>query len=211
LAVGSPDANGYQAGGLGNGLTTLTHWAENDYRPVAPCGLSNSLGNYSGEVAYTTTVLINNEAVKIPRYRGIESPFGDIWEWMDGCNIYHSVSPRASYAYVSENPNYFADDANNLGRARAVQSISTTSGYVKTICFGSYGDPLPVSIGADGSTYWSDYFYTSQPVSAAGWYAPLVGGTAYTEAPAGFGYVSSNSEASAAITTAGSRLVFTSN
>lgn len=208
LAVGSPDGSGYQTGGLGNGLTTLTHWGDNGNRPVAPCGLSNSLGNFSGEVSYTTTVLTTNENVKIPRYRGIESPFGDIWEWMDGCNIYHSVSPRASYAYVTENPNYFADDAANLGRARAVQILSTSSGYVQTISAGTYGDPLPAIVGAGETTFWCDYYYTPQPVATAGWYAPFVGGAANDGALAGFGYVRSYGGVSLAVTILGSRLVY---
>ena len=208
LAVGSPDVNGYQTGGQGNGLTTLTHWGDNGYRPVAPCGLSNSLGNFSGEVNYTTTVLTTNENVKIPRYRGIESAFGDIWEWMDGCNIYHSVSPRASYAYISENPNYYADNAVNLSRARALQSLSVSSGYIKSISFGVYGDPLPAAIGGSGVTFWDDYYYTPQPVSTAGWYAPLVGGSAYSGASAGFGCVHSHYGASSANTLLGSRLCF---
>jgi hypothetical protein len=207
-AVGSPDGSGYQTGGLGNGVTTLTHWDENGYRPVVPCGQSNSLGNFSGEVDWTTTVLTNNEAVKVPRYRGIESPFGDIWEWLDGISIYHSVSPRASYSYIIDNPNYFADGATNLGKARAVISLALTSGYVTTIAFGSHGDPLPSAVGGDATTYWCDYFYTPQNVGAAGWYAPIVGGGATDGADAGFGGVRSNDVASHTTPSLGSRLVF---
>jgi len=207
-AVGSPDGSGYQTGGLGNGVTTLTHWDENGYRPVVPCGQSNSLGNFSGEVDWTTTVLTNDEAVKVPRYRGIESPFGDIWEWMDGISIYHSVSPRASYSYIIDNPNYFSDGAVNLGRARAVISLALTSGYVTTITFSAHGDPLPSAVGGDATTYWCDYFYTPQNVGTAGWYAPFVGGSAGNGASAGFGYVYSDFGASDTYANLGSRLCF---
>jgi hypothetical protein len=207
-AVGNPDGDGYQTGGLGNGLTTLTHWDENGYRPVAPCGQSNSLGNFSGEVAWTTTVLTNDENVKIPRYRGIESPFGDIWEWMDGISVYHSVSPRASYAYIIDNPNYFSDGAINLGKARAVIGLALTSNYVTTIAFGSNGDFLPSAVGGNATTYWCDYFYTPQNVGSSGWYAPIVGGDAIAEANAGFGNIRSARGVSDTYTTIGSRLVF---
>jgi hypothetical protein len=207
-AVGSPDGSGYQTGGLGNGVTTLTHWDQNGYRPTVPCGTSNSLGNFSGEVDWTTTVLTDDENVKVPRYRGIESPFGDIWEWMDGISIYHSVSPRASYSYIIDNPNYFSDGAVNLGRARAVMSLCLSSGYVQTIVFGSHGDPLPSAIGGGATTYWCDYFYTPQNVGTAGWYAPIVGGNAPNGAYAGFGSVSSNNGASDSASYFGSRLCF---
>jgi len=205
-AVGSPDGSGYQTGGLGNGLTNLANWDQNGYRPVAPCGQSNSLGNYNGEVAWTTTVLTTNMEVKIPRYRGIESPFGDIWEWMDGISIYHSVTPAASYVYIIDNPNYFSDGAVNLGKARAVLSLSYSSGWVSSVIFGAHGDLLPSATG--GSGQWPDYFYTPQPVGTAGWYAPFVGGNAVYGAPAGFGTVYSYHEASDAFTSIGSRLCF---
>jgi hypothetical protein len=159
-------------------------------------------------VDWTTTVLTNDEAVKVPRYRGIESPFGDIWEWMDGISVYHSVSPRASYSYIIDNPNYFSDGAVNLGRARAVISLALTSGYVKTITFSAHGDPLPSAIGGDATTYWCDYYYTPQDVATAAWYAPIVGGNANNGAGAGFGCVYSNIGASDPTPLIGSRLCF---
>jgi len=204
LAVGSPDGSGYQTGGLGAGVTAFVNW---DYSPSIKCGVSNSLANSSGSYALTGTIRgTTTTSTGVSRYRGIENPYGDIWELMDGCNIYHCVSPRASYAYISENPNYYADDAGNLGRARAVVSLAIETGYIQTIYFGSYGDPLPATIGG---AYWADYFYTPQPgLATSGWYAPLVGGAAHSGATAGFGYVSSSDGASAANTYAGSRLCF---
>jgi hypothetical protein len=159
-------------------------------------------------VDWTTTVLTNDEAVKVPRYRGIESPFGDIWEWMDGISVYHSVSPRASYSYIIDNPNYYSDGAVNLGKARAVIGLALTSNYVTTIVFGSNGDLLPSAVGGSATTYWCDYFYTPQNVGTAGWYAPLVGGNADNGASAGFGNVNSSYGASFTYTTLGSRLCF---
>ena len=204
LAVGSPDGSGYQTGGIGAGVTALVNW---DFSPSIKCGVSNSLANSSGSYALTGTIRgTTTTSTGVPRYRGIESPFGDIWELMDGCNIYHSVSPRASYAYISENPNYYADDAGDLGRARAVVSLAIETGYIQTIYFGSYGDPLPAIVGG---AYWADYFYTPQPgLATSGWYIPLVGGTANAGAYAGFGYVSSGSVASGKYTDIGSRLCF---
>lgn len=202
---------GYHKGGLGAGVTNLAsaEWnTYNGYYPIIPCGTSDSLANSTGQKFYQIPGYTGTNSVFIARYRGIENPFGDIWEWLDGVSIYHSVSPLASYAYVSENPNYYADGATNLSRARALQRLSTSSGYVKYICFGSSGDPIPATIGAGTTKYWCDYFYTSQPVATSAWYAPIVGGTAYYGAGAGFGCVYSDLGASNAGTDFGSRLVF---
>lgn len=49
-------AEGYRQGGLGDGVTALdgTKWSYfNAYNPLIPCGITNSLGNASGSVAYT--------------------------------------------------------------------------------------------------------------------------------------------------------------
>ncbi len=199
-------ALGYAQGGLGAGVTELASW---DGSPSIKCGVSNTIGNFSG--AYTLTGTIRGTSTTstgVPRYRGIESPFGDIWEWMDGISIYHSVSPRASYAYIIDNPNYFSDNNVNLGKARAVMSLSLSPGRVTTIVFGPHGDLLPSAIGGGSTTYWCDYFYTPQNVGTAGWYAPFVGGDAIVGADAGFGYVYSDSGASVTYTEVGSRLCF---
>ena len=50
------DASGYRQGGLGEGVTTLdgTKWNNfNGYNPFLQCGLTNSLGNRTGTIAYT--------------------------------------------------------------------------------------------------------------------------------------------------------------
>jgi hypothetical protein len=53
---GELDANGFKQGGLGMGVTGLsyTKWVNwNGANPFVPCGYTNSLGNNSGEIAYT--------------------------------------------------------------------------------------------------------------------------------------------------------------
>src|SRR6056297_3278543 len=108
---------GYKQGGLGNGTTTVnsTDWGNfnSDY-PLVPCGTSNGLGNASGEVDYT----INNfggegvdEVIKVNRYRGVENPFGDIWEWCDGASVNHGA--ETSDFYTCETPANFDDETEN--------------------------------------------------------------------------------------------------
>ena len=109
---------GFKQGGLGNGVTTLVsgQWnTYNSYNPLVPCGASNSLGNYSGEVIYgipsypTTGTSFTN--VTVPRYRGIENIFGHIWKWEDG--IVFNVTASNSEIWTTTNPLYFTDNTSN--------------------------------------------------------------------------------------------------
>ena len=208
-------AEGYAKGGLGAGVTNLVggEWnTYNGYYPVIPCGTSDSLANKSGEKAYTIPGYTGTSAVKVPRYRGIESPFGDIWEWVDGIQIHHLQTQQTSKAYISENPNYFADNGANLGRVRSVHNISKTSGYIKTMAFGAYGDIVPADAGSSGtgsSTYYCDYYYSGYAGATWGWRALIVGGAADAGSDVGLGYASSYYAASLAIASIGSRLCYT--
>ena len=86
-------AEGYRQGGLGDGVTTAdyTEWVNfNGRYPFIDCGASDSLGNSSGEVAVEITDFGGagvNRTFNVPRYRGIENPFGHIWKNTDGINI----------------------------------------------------------------------------------------------------------------------------
>lgn len=80
-------AEGYHQGGLGEGVTTGTVTVNGvaTYSFV-PCGTTNSLGNGTGIIEYTHTntdaegTSTGTETVNVPRYRGIENPFGHVWK-----------------------------------------------------------------------------------------------------------------------------------
>jgi hypothetical protein len=80
-------AEGYHQGGLDNGVTTgtVTVNGATTYSFV-PCGTTNSLGNSTGIIKYTHTntnadgASTGTKTVNVPRYRGIENPFGHVWK-----------------------------------------------------------------------------------------------------------------------------------
>ena len=80
-------AEGYHQGGLGEGVTTssVTVNGTTTYSFV-PCGITNSLGNGTGIIEYTHTntnaegTSTGTETFNVPRYRGIENPFGHVWK-----------------------------------------------------------------------------------------------------------------------------------
>lgn len=88
---------GYHQGGMGPGVTTInsTNWSNyNGYYPLTPCGYLNEIGNGTGIKAMTlpaaTTpsgTAIPTITFQVPRWRGFDNPFGDIWTNLDGVII----------------------------------------------------------------------------------------------------------------------------
>lgn len=165
-------AEGYKQGGLGDGVTTLngTKWNTfNGYYPFIPCGYTDELGNGTGEVEYTMPEEYDSvtTTVKVPRYRGIENPFGHIWQWTDGINV--RISPNSptgdglSKVFVTDNPEYFNDS--NYNNMQHVGNEARTESYVKEVIFGEGGEIMPSVVGAGSTTYFCDYHYTNIPTS----------------------------------------------
>jgi hypothetical protein len=144
-----------------------------------------------------------NQTFKVPRYRGIENPFGHIWKWLDGINIKHNnVADGGTSLIYQRNTKTFVD--NTLTAYVAAGNLPVTSNYVKLMQ--DSGLIMPKTVGASASTWFCDYSYTPQPVVSSAWYAPIVGGNASYGADAGFGYVRTSAVASGTSTHFGSRL-----
>lgn len=207
------DENGYHQGGLGAGVTTWdgTSWSNhNGYYPLVPCGVTNSLGNHTGTVDYNV-IGSDGSTVKtfaVPRYRGVENPFGHIWKWTDGCKciIQSEASGGLSKFYVCDNPANFTSSGTTNYDYRG--NLPRSEGYVKALILGEDGEIMPLAVGGGSTTYFCDYFYTNIPTSGESERGVLFGGSAGNGATAGFVYAYAHSAATAAYATFGSRLCF---
>ena len=185
------DENGYHQGGLGAGVTTWdgTSWNNyNGYYPLVPCGVTNSLGNHTGTVDYNV-IGSDGSTVKtfaVPRYRGVENPFGHIWKWTDGCKciIQSEASGGLSKFYVCDNPANFTSSGTTNYDYRG--NLPRSVGYVKALILGEDGEIMPLAVGGGSTTYFCDYFYTNIPTSGESERGVLFGGTASSGAHAGF-------------------------
>lgn len=207
------DENGYHQGGLGAGVTTWdgTSWSNyNGYYPLVPCGVTNSLGNHTGTVDYNV-IGSDGSTVKtfaVPRYRGVENPFGHIWKWTDGCKciIQSEASGGLSKFYVCDNPANFTSSGTTNYDYRG--NLPRSEGYVKALILGEDGEIMPLAVGGGSTTYFCDYFYTNIPTSGESERGVLFGGAASDGASAGFVCAGTNHAASAAGASFGSRLCF---
>ena len=207
------DENGYHQGGLGAGVTTWngTSWSNyNGYYPLVPCGVTNSLGNHTGTVDYNV-IGSDGSTVKtfaVPRYRGVENPFGHIWKWTDGCKciIQSEESGGLSKFYVCDNPANFTSSGTTNYEYRG--NLPRSEGYVKALILGEDGEIMPLAVGGGSTTYFCDYFYTSTPTSGESERGFLFCGSAYYGAYAGFVFARTSHTATYALADIGSRLCF---
>lgn len=205
---------GYHKGGLGPGVTnwSSTNWSNfNGYYPFVPCGYTDSLGNHTGVVNYTAS---NGEDITVtsavPRYRGIENPFGHIWQWTDGINV--RINPTTenggnnlSEVFVCSNPSDFSDSS--YDGYTYVGNEARSEGYMKEAIFGEGGEIIPSAVGGGSSTYFCDYHYTNIPTTTT-LRGVLFGGDAHNGSHAGFVFAYSSYAPSATSALFGSRLCF---
>lgn len=209
------DSNGFAQGGLGPGVTTLssTEWNNyNSYNPFVPCGHTDSLGNKTGYVNYN---MMNEtgevqKTVQVPRYRGVENPFGHVWAWTDGVNVRippteENGGDNLSKVFVTDDPSLFNDS--NYEGYRHVGNEARTEGYVKSVLFGEGGEIMAETVGGGSTTYFCDYHYTAIPTVET-LRGVLFGGRAFNGGFAGLVSSNSGSAPSFSGTTVGSRLCF---
>lgn len=209
-----PTSEGYRQGGLGAGVTAFYEWPSfNNYHPFVPCGHTDSLGNRTGVVSYTAKN--DDESISktfdVPRYRGVENPFGHIWKWTDGCNIQVSASQEnggtdLSKAFICHNPANFQNS--NYANYSYVGNIDRVGGYIKEVLFGVGGEILPKLAGGGSTTYFCDSHLTSIPTSGEVMRGLLLGGHASSGDGTGLAYAHSGEGPSVANPALGSRLCF---
>lgn len=208
---------GYHQGGLGPGVTTLngSKWYDfNNNNPVIRCGLTDTKGNRSANIIYTLPDAYNpgvTTAVAIPRYRGIENPFGHINQWTDGILIQaHPTSgENVSKVYVCSNPADFNDTL--IDNYTYIGNLTRTEGYIKKVLFGQGGEIMTEEIGGNVNTYFCDFYYTSIPTSNTELRGVNFGGLASYGQKAGLAGSDSLRTPSNAFTNLGTRLTFIPN
>ena len=211
--VGLNPVTGFMSGGLGSGVTTAnpTEWNNfNGYNPFVPIGVTNTLGNRTGEVSYVAADFGGtgvNRTFAVPRYRGIENPFGHLYEWVDGIlvDIKTDAQGGTSTLFACNDISKFSStnttDYTNKGL------VPRASGYLRSVKFGTEGDIIAESVvGGGATTFYCDYFYTS--VTSSSLRGVYFGGIANDGANAGLATALTNNAPSAATAYLGSRLCF---
>ena len=187
---------GYRQGGMGPGVTSIkgNYWSYyNEHTPLTPCGYLNEFGNGSGikPMTLVTPTKSGGEPTQsytfqVPRWRGFDNPFGDIWTNLDGIIIGADadIHPNnMNYVYACKNPEKFGevltDDWEKIG-----EEIHQ-DGYTKQFDLGDAAHIIPNVMGANTTTYKCDNHQTGAKDDVPR--TLFVGGCADDGAAAGLG------------------------
>lgn len=192
-------AEGYHQGGLGDGVTTWdgTNWNNyNSYYPLTPCGYCNEFGNFTGvkdlvipETVVSETVTVATKTFKVPRWRGFDNPFGDIWTNLDGVILERTAANQPSSVYTTTDTSAFGDDNTAKGKMTVAGTEVASDGYIKAFDLGEKGEIIPSAVGGSNTTYMCDYHYcnASSTALSTALRTLIVGGLAVTGGYAGLG------------------------
>lgn len=202
--------DGFKQGGLGSGVTNVTgsDWNTfNSYYPIIPCGTSDALGNKTGEVEYTLPSTFkpdNVVKVKVPRYRGIENPFGHIWKNVDGVifDIKSDADGGTSTIYLAKTEADYGDTVTE-GFSELGQ-LPRKGGAISDTYLGTF---IPSeATGASSTTGRCDNFETI--IASSSLRTLFYGGAASYGAGAGLGGCYSDNTVGHSSANYGSRLVY---
>lgn len=170
-------AEGYHQGGLGEGVTTGSVKINGaDAWSFVPCGTTNSLGNGTGIIEYTHTntnaegTSTGTKVVNVPRYRGIENPFGHVWKNVIDVvvagtdNSVYICKDYTKFGTFEGGTNPTAEQLIAAGyELQDFKESTITSQYVKKLVNNNQADLFPTVVGngASTTTYYCDYHWTS--------------------------------------------------
>ena len=170
-------AEGYHQGGLGVGVTSgSVKINDADVWSFVPCGTTNSLGNGTGIIEYTHTntnaegTSTGTKVVNVPRYRGIENPFGHVWKNVIDVvvagtdNSVYICKDYTKFGTFEGGTNPTAEQLIAAGyELQDFKESTMNSQCVKKLVNNNQADLFPTVVGngASATTYYCDYHWTS--------------------------------------------------
>ena len=214
-------AEGYHQGGLGVGVTTgtVTVNGATTYSFV-PCGTTNSLGNGTGIIEYTHTntnaegASTGTKTVNVPRYRGIENPFGHVWKNVIDVvvagtdNSVYICKDYTKFGTFEGGDNPTAEQLIAAGyELQDFKESTNTRQYVKKLVNNNQADLFPAVVGngASATTYYCDYHWTNAIATPR---TLPIGGSSDAGSYAGLFYLNSSNGLGHSYAAVGTRITF---
>ena len=154
---------------LGKGVVDLASGSGNE---GGATGSTASLGNASGRAAATTcypggtaTEYTVDGKTSIS-YRGCENPWGNIWKFVYGINIWGNGTMDGGEPYVCSNPANFAESQNSGNYEGVGFTVTNANGYINALAYGGEKYdwllmPNEIGSGGDSNLPVGDYVYVT--------------------------------------------------
>jgi len=148
---------------IGAGVTTKTDDGATSMTEIT--GATTTLGNKTGSV-------VNTNGYSVVAYRGEENPFGNIWKWIDGINVYNK---NEGSVYIADHG--FKDDTNAAPYSDAGITICGSNGYVSAFAYNEDFDWLFIAseVLGNSSLPVGDYFWQNKAYN--GYTVAILGGS----------------------------------
>lgn len=212
---------GYHQGGLSEGVTTgavtvngaITH-------SFVYSGATKSLGNGTGIIEYTHTntdaegASTGTKTFNVPRYRGIENPFGHVWKNVIDVviagtdNSVYICKDYTKFGTFEGGTNPTAEQLIAAGyELQDFKESTITDRYIKKLVNNNQADLFSTVVGngAGATTYYCDCHWTSATATPR---TLLVGGSSDNESNAGLFSLHSCSELNSPSANVGTRITF---
>ena len=181
------------------------NWTGQDVRSIH--------ANFSGacNITITNTVIPADIEFKfrvlpinIPRWRGFDDPFGNIWTNLDGIIIKQpSADSEFKEVYTTTNPEDFGDTAEHIKKMQLAGKQIRKDGYISDFDLGKTAQMIPSEVAGSSVECMCDYAYTGDNDTSLR--LVLVGGNAYYGVKAGLSCFHSNDGVALSISNVGVR------
>lgn len=147
---------------IGAGVTNKTDDGATSMTEIT--GATTTLGNKTGSV-------VNTNGWTVVSYRGEENPFGNIWKWIDGINVYNK---NEGSVYIADHG--FKDDINAAPYSDAGITICGSNGYVSAFAYNEDFEWLFIAseVLGNSSLPVGDYFWQNKAYN--GYTVAILGG-----------------------------------
>lgn len=214
-------AEGYHQGGLGEGITTGTVTVNGATTcSFVHSGVTKSLGNGTGIIEYTHTntnaegTSTGTKVVNVPRYRGIENPFGHVWKNVIDVvvagtdNSVYICKDYTKFGTFEGGTNPTAEQLIAAGyELQDFKESTITSQYVKKLVNNNQADLFPTVVGngAGATTYYCNHHWASATATPK---TLLIGGVSGNGSHAGLFSLHSNYGLDDSDASVGTRITF---
>lgn len=137
---------------IGKGVVSVSDTPNTENNSLTTGGTSE-LGNATGQALGTTG------RVSVS-YRGIENPWGNIWEFVYGINIYGDGAQKSGVPYICTDFN-FAESKNSENYISAGFTLANANGYISAMGYSQECDWLfmPSETNGNSALPVGDYYY----------------------------------------------------
>ena len=141
-------------GAIGQGVVSIPD--DDSYNCASLTGSTSALGNTTGEAAETvneingTKTTYTTSGKTAVSYRGIENPWGNMWRFVNGINVYGDGTMSGGQAYICDDLSFAEGNADNYKKSGF--TLPPSNGFISAMGYGGDDYDWLLSASESGGT-----------------------------------------------------------